>query len=44
MQAYFVLFLGGGEGRVGQKLLVYVNVIVAAIFDFMTEEDWESNP
>ena len=40
----FCTFLGGGEGRVGQKLLVYVNVIVAAIFDFMTEEDWESNP
>ena len=31
-------------GRVGQKLLVYVNVIVATIFDFMTEEDLGEQP
>ena len=24
----------------GRKLLVYVRIVVAAIFDFMTEEDW----
>ena len=24
----------------GRKLLVYVRIFVAAIFDFMTEEDW----
>ena len=24
----------------GRKLLVYVGILVAAIFDFMTEEDW----
>ena len=24
----------------GRKLLVYVSNLVAAIFDFMTEEDW----
>ena len=23
-----------------RKLLVYVRIVVAAIFDFMTEEDW----
>ena len=24
----------------GRKLLVYVHIVVTAIFDFMTEEDW----
>ena len=24
----------------GQKLLVYARIVVTAIFDFMTEEDW----
>ena len=24
----------------GRKLFVYVRIVVAAIFDFMTEEDW----
>ena len=24
----------------GRKLLVYVGILEAAIFDFMTEEDW----
>ena len=24
----------------GRKLLVYVRMVVAAMFDFMTEEDW----
>ena len=25
----------------GRKLLLYVRIVVTAIFDFMTEEDWE---
>ena len=24
----------------GRKLLLYVRIVVTAIFDFMTEEDW----
>ena len=24
----------------GERKLVYVRIVVAAIFDFMTEEDW----
>ena len=28
----------------GRKLLVYVRIAVAAIFDFMTEEDWRRLP
>ena len=26
----------------GERKLVYVSIVVAAIFDFMTQEDWES--
>ena len=29
-----------GEFNGGRKLLVYVGILVAPIFHFMTEEDW----
>ena len=34
-------FGGGGGGGGGEwKLPVYVRIVVVALFDFMTEEDW----
>ena len=29
-----------GPGILGGRKLIYVRIVVAAIFDFMTEEDW----
>ena len=32
--------MGESESEMGGRKLVYVLILVAAIFDFMTEEDW----
>ena len=32
--------MGESESEMGRRKLVYVRILVAAIFDLMTEEDW----
>ena len=32
--------MGESKSEMGRRKLVYVRIVVAAIFDFMTAEDW----